>query len=399
MHSELAEKQDRKSFMKKVLMVASVASMIGQFNLPNIEILQDMGYQVEVACNFKKGSTWSGKMVAELKQKLKEMSVRYFQIDFSRKTTDVASNVKALWQGEHLVKRNQYEFIHCHSPIGGVAARIAGRMNHTKVIYTAHGFHFFKSAPIQNWLIYYPIEKFLSRWTDTLITINHEDYNRARDHFHAKNVEYIPGVGVDTSRFKGCTVTKEEKRKQLGIPDTAFVLLSVGELSYRKNHQVVIRALGEIEDPSVYYVIAGKGEDYEYYKQLMEKIGIADRLLLLGARTDIDELCVMADVFVHPSVREGLGIAPLEGMAAGLPLISSYVNGIKDYTGDGVSGICVTDPLDVEEMKRAILRMRDDPRLRESSSFNNRKIVEKFSLSASRGVMEEIYIKICGGGV
>lgn len=167
-----------------------------------------------------------------------------------------------------------------------------------------------------------------------------------------QTVEKIPGVGVDVSRFKDCNVTKAEKRKELGIPENAFVLLSVGELSSRKNHQVVIKALGEIEDSSIYYVIAGQGEDYENYKRLADDVGIGNRLILLGARTDVDELCVAADVFVHPSVREGLGIAPLEGMAAGLPLISSYVNGIKDYTEDGVSGVCVQNPLDVDEMKK-----------------------------------------------
>lgn len=385
--------------MKKVLMLASVASMIGQFNIPNIESLQGLGYQVDVACNFKSGSTCTDETIAEWKRQLKKMGVQCYQIDFSRSVTDVVSNMKALWQVEHLLDRNQYEFIHCHSPIGGVVARIAGKIKHTKVIYTAHGFHFFKGAPKKNWMIYYPVEKFLSRWTDTIITINHEDYDRAKKKFHAKKVEYIPGVGVDISRFKGCTVTKPEKRKELGIPGDAFVLLSVGELSSRKNHKIVIKALAEIADSSIYYVIAGKGEDYDYYKKLAGEAGIGEKIILLGARTDVDELCVAADVFVHPSIREGLGIAPLEGMAAGLPLISSYVNGIKDYTENGVSGICVADPLDVNEMRKAILRMRDDAGLREKASNNNKEIVEKFSLAASREKMEEIYCMANRGGV
>lgn len=381
--------------MKKVLMLASVASMIVQFNIPNIEILQKMGYQVDVACNFKAGSTCSDEMIAELKRKLRKISVRCYQIDFSRSITDAVSNMKALWQVEYLVGKNHYEFIHCHSPIGGVVARIVGKLKNTKVIYTAHGFHFFNGAPKKNWLLYYPVEKFLSRWTDTIITINHEDYNRANKKFHAKKVEYIPGVGVDTSRFKGCTVTKSEKRRELGIPEDAFILLSVGELSSRKNHQVVIKALAEIANSSIYYVIAGQGEDYENYKKFAENAGIEDQLILLGARTDVDELCVAADVFVHPSIREGLGIAPLEGMAAGLPLISSYVNGIKDYTEDGVSGVCIKNPLDVEEVKNAILRMLGDEELRTSCATNNQKTAEKFSLAASQKVMNEIYEKNC----
>lgn len=384
--------------MKKVLMLASVASMIGQFNISNIEILQEIGYQVDVACNFKTGSTCSDETITELKRRLREMSIRCYQIDFSRRVTDVVSNMKALWQVEYLLAENQYEFIHCHSPIGGVVARIAGKIKHTKVIYTAHGFHFFNGAPMKNWMFYYPIEKFLSRWTDTIITINHEDYNRAKKEFHAKNVEYIPGVGVNTSRFRGCAITKSEKRKELGISEDAFVLLSVGEFSSKKNRQVVIKAVEEIADSSIYYVIAGQGEDYDNYKKLAKDVGIEEQLILLEARTDVDELCVAADVFVHPSICEGLGIVSLEGMAAGLPLIFSYVNGIKDYIEDGVSGVCVKDPLDVEEMKNAILRMLNDEELRTSCAANNRKKVEIFSLAASRKVMNEIYEKICEGG-
>lgn len=199
---------------------------------------------------------------------------------------------------------------------------------------------------------------------------------------------------MDITRFKGCTVTKEEKRVELGIPQDAFVLLSVGELSSRKNHQVVIRAISEIQDNAIYYLIAGTGEDGEKYAELAENGNVAERVLLLGARTDVDELCAAADVFVHPSVREGLGIAPLEGMAAGLPLIASYINGIKDYTEEGITGCCIQNPLDVTEMKNAILKLKNNELFREECGKKNIEIVEKFSLSASKATMAEIYAEI-----
>lgn len=386
--------------MKKALMNASVASMIYKFNMENIEILQNMGYQVDVACNFGKENPISEEEIANFRKILKRKHIRVMNTKCPRSIFAIKDMMLTYQQLKRIADREHYDLVHTQSPIGGVICRLAfrdARKNGTKVIYTAHGFHFFKGAPIQNWLIYYPIEKFCSRFNDVLITINKEDYDLAKKHFHMQTVEKIPGVGVDVSRFKDCNVTKAEKRKELGIPENAFVLLSVGELSSRKNHQVVIKALGEIEDSSIYYVIAGQGEDYENYKRLADDVGIGNRLILLGARTDVDELCVAADVFVHPSVREGLGIAPLEGMAAGLPLISSYVNGIKDYTEDGVSGVCVQNPLDVDEMKKAILRMRDDADLRENVTVNNKKTVEKFSLEASKNVMNEIYEKFEGG--
>lgn len=166
--------------MKRVLMLASVASMIDQFNMPNIALLQKLGYEVDVACNFIEGNTCSDARVAELKQKLQDMHVRCYQIDFARNIKHMGQNMRALRQVEGLMKQNGYAFCHCHSPIGGVVARIAGHRTRTKVIYTAHGFHFYQGAPVMNWLVYYPVEKMLSRWTDVLITINHEDYKLAK---------------------------------------------------------------------------------------------------------------------------------------------------------------------------------------------------------------------------
>ena len=181
-------------------MLASVASMIDQFNMPNIALLQKLGYQVDVACNFIEGNTCSNARVAELKQKLQDMHVRCYQIDFARNIKHMGQNMKALWQVEGLMKQNTYAFCHCHSPIGGVVARIAGHRTRTKVIYTAHGFHFYQGAPVMNWLVYYPVEKMLSRWTDVLITINHEDYKLAKKKFKMKKLTYVPGIGIDTQR-------------------------------------------------------------------------------------------------------------------------------------------------------------------------------------------------------
>lgn len=380
--------------MKKVLMNASVASMIYRFNMDNIEMLEKMGYTVEVACNFNKiENPIKEEEIEKFRRILRENKIRFYETDCPRSVFSFSKMIKTYKQLKIIIDNGDYELIHTQSPIGGVICRLAARnarKNGTKVIYTAHGFHFYKGAPILNWLIFYPIERVCSRFNDALITINKEDFNRAKK-FHSPKVEYIPGVGVDITRFKACNVTKEEKRHQLGLSDDALVLLSVGELSSRKNHQVVIRALGEIKDKSIIYMIAGNGEDYENYKTIAKDLDIETQVILLGARTDVDELCVAADVFVHPSVREGLGIAPLEGMAAGLPLISSYVNGIQDYTEDGVTGCCIKNPLDVSAFVQAIKRMKYDLVFRKECANMNKIIAEKFSLDNSRNEMRKIY--------
>jgi len=226
--------------------------------------------------------------------------------------------------------------------------------------------------------------------TDVLITINKEDYERAKKHLHAKKTEYIPGVGVDVEKFAVCSVNKKAKCHELGIPDDKFILLSSAEQKKKKNHRLVIDAIGKMQNQDIYYLIAGQGILREEYEQRIENYGLKKNIILLGYRTDIDELCEIADCFVHPSVREGLGIAPLEAMASGLPLISANVNGMKDYTDNGISGYCI-DPYSKEEMIKAICKMFDDRVFREKCGSNNIRIVQKFSRDKVNKIMNTIY--------
>lgn len=377
------------------LMIAHVASMIDHFNMPNIKLLIELGYSVHVACNFKSGSSCDDAEIESLKAKLDSLGVTYTHIDFERSPFSF-KNLTAYKQLKNVFNENHYDLVHCHTPMGGVLGRLAAkkyRKSGTKVIYTAHGFHFFKGAPLKNWLLYYPVEWFCAFWTDELITINKEDYARAQRHMHAKHVTYIPGVGVDLKKFSPKLPdekAKKNKLRELVIDDDKFILLSVGELQSRKNHIVVINALCELKNPDIVYLIAGVGELHDQYQEVIDKNGMTDNIKLLGYRTDIPELCEIADCFVHPSVREGLGIAPLEAMACGLPLISADINGIKDYTEDGVTGCCV-NPRSVEEMKSAILRMYEDKAFRDECRKNNLEIVKTFSIENSMQIMKKIY--------
>ena len=321
-----------------------------QYNISNIDTLITLGYKVDVACNFVKGNTCSKEQIKDLKQRLTEMNVGFYQIDFTRNVMNFPQDMKAYSQVKKLVLKKKYDFIHCHSPIGGVIGRAVAHEVGIKVIYTAHGFHFYDGAPKKNWIIYYPIEKLFSKWTDILITINKEDYSRAKKKFYANKVVYIPGVGLDTEKFEQCNIDRRKKRELLNIPDDGFVLLSVGELQNRKNQRTIIEALETLHNLKIYYLVVGKGELREEYEQLIKTYDLQNNIKLLGFRTDIAELCKAADCFIHPSVREGLGIAPLEAMASGLPLISSYINGIKDYTENGVSGCCIKDPTNEEHI-------------------------------------------------
>lgn len=379
--------------MKKMLMLASVASMIDQFNMPNIEILQKQGYEVHVACNFEKGSTCSTERIADLKKRLAEMNVQYFQIDFSRNVLKINEVVKAYQQVKKLCMQERYGFIHCHSPIGGVIGRLVGHATNTKVIYTAHGFHFFKGAPLINWLIYYPIEKWLAHYTDVLITINHEDYERAKKKFKGPKVVRIPGIGLKIKDIFDKKVDKYKIRKQIQIPQDAFLIISVGELNSNKNQEIIVKAMGKIRDNNLYYVLCGIGSRKKYLEKLSEKMGIKNNVRFLGFRKDVIDLCKAADVFAFPSLREGLGMAALEGMATGLPLITSDIHGINDYSIERISGY-KCHRKNVKDYVKAIKNIMINKELREKMKAHNMDAVKEFDINKTNAIMEEIYSKM-----
>lgn len=369
---------------KSMLMLASVASMIDQFNMNNIGILLSLGYKVTVACNFKVGNTCSDKRIKELKEELKELRVKFYQIDFDRNVMNLQQNMEAYKQVEKLVKLQRYDFIHCHSPIGGVIGRIVAHETKTKVIYTAHGFHFYDGAPKKNWLLYYSIEKALSRWTDILITINKEDYDIACKKLCARRTIYVPGIGIDIKRFKNIPTHKMIKRAELGIDDRDFVILSVGELNDNKNHKVIIEALNRMnESDKCVYVIAGEGINKELLERQAEASNV--NLRLLGYREDIPELLKLSDVFVLPSLREGLNVSLMEAMAAGLPCIAGKIRGNVDLLPEEY---CI-EPTSVEkwvERLRAVM-MCDRHQV---GAKNEQKIVD-FSVDKVNEKMKHIY--------
>lgn len=342
---------------KKMLMLATTAAMIEQFNKNNILILEKMGYEVHVAGNFLVGNPISEEKLEAFKLWLEQHNGKWFHIPSTRKPTDMKNNVTAYRKVVELIRSYGYEFIHCHTPIGSVIGRIAAHVTHTKIIYTAHGFHFYKGAPLINWLLYYPVERFLSRWTDVLILINQEDYQRAKNTFHAKRTEYIPGIGIDLEKFKNGSIDKDEKRKSLGLNNGDVMLLSVGELIPRKNHEMVIRAISKLKNPSIKYFICGKGEIKEYLENLILTLNLQERVFLLGYRQDISELCQCADLYVFPSLQEGLPVALMEAIACRTPVVCSNIRGNTDliknqdyiFNTDDIEELCKCISMSIEK--------------------------------------------------
>lgn len=376
--------------MKKVLMVATVAPMIGQFNMNNIQLLQDMGYAVDVACDFKDRSVWTKERIDKFVKQLKDSSVGYYQIDFSRKMTKLGRHIKSYKQLMRLLKENNYNFVHCHTPIASVLSRIAAHKQGVKCIYTAHGFHFYHGAPLMNWILFYPIEKFLSGWTDILITINQEDYKRAKEKFHAKKVEYVPGVGIDLCKFASNANDIDKKRNELGVKSDEILILSVGELNKNKNHEIVIRAIYALDNPKIRYFIVGKGDLKDYLENLIRQLELESQVRLLGFRNDVAELYQASDLFIFPSKREGLSVALMEAMASGLSCIVSDIRGNRDLIDENGGILC--NPFIEENFTNAINIIIDNSEKREKWGHYNKNKIGNFTIKKVRKRMKNIYL-------
>lgn len=381
--------------LKKVLTVASVVSFIEWFNKENIDFLNsNLGCEVHIACNFDYMEDTDIERTQKYIEKIKNEGVILHNIHFARNPIN-KDNLYAYRQLKKIIDENYFDMIHCHTPTVSVLTRLASkntRKKGTVVMYTCHGFHFHNASSKKNWLVYYPVEKIMSHYSDYIVTINKEDFNRAKT-FYTKNVRYIPGVGVDISHIKSLLINRDTYKESIGIPSKAIMLLSIGELIERKNHEVIIRALGKLQRKDIYYVICGKGPLQEHLINLANELGIGSNVCFLGFRRDIPELCNTADISVFPSKIEGLGLAGIEAMAAGVPLVSSNVHGILDYVIDGKTGYACS-PNDVDGFAMAIDLLASDEELRKSMKEACIKAVEPFEIRNALRVMWDIYEEI-----
>lgn len=380
--------------MKNALVVVNLAGFLC-FLWNDLKLLKDSGYKVSVACDGKLGN---GSLAREI-EILEKEGIDFYQVDFDTKNPFNKKNINAYRQINKILNEKKYDVVHCHTPIAGILTRLASikhRKKGSTIIYTSHGFAFTDKTSKKSWLIYFNIEKFMSRFTDIIITINNEDYINAKK-MNCDQVFYIPGVGVDTRKYRDILVDRDKYRKSIGIDENTIMILSVGELSQRKNHKVVIEAIGMLKDKEKYsYVICGKEVGNSGIRDLLietaEKHNV--KLILLGHRYDIPQITKCADLSIIPSIREGLGLAGIESLSANIPIIGSDVQGIRDYIQDGVNGY-LCNPYSAEEFSIAIKKLENSI-LREKMKNIGFESVQKFDIEESKKEMKKIYSKFIG---
>lgn len=330
--------------MKKVLFTATEDSFMFAFQIPYLQYFKNEGYEVHVATNGSEKIPYCDKKIT---------------VPFERNPFKI-KNLRALKQLKKLIDTEKYDLIHTHTPVGSVITRIAAKKarknHHTRVIYTAHGFHFYKGAPLKNWLMYYTVEKKLAKYTDDLITINKEDYEIAKKKFKT-NVHYIPGVGIDPKKFdiKMSEKDKEKFRKSLGLKKEDFVIIFPAELNQNKNQIVLIEAMKKLvkKHPKIHLLLPGRDSYNGQYQAIVAKENLDNNIHFLGFRKDIPKLLKISNISVSSSLREGLPVNIIEAMYSGLPIISMKCRGMEDLITDKENGFIINQN-DVDGFVNAI---------------------------------------------
>jgi len=380
---------------KKALFIATVGGFVTQFEMNNVSLLQQMGYEVHSAANFLEP------MYCVKEQELKEKGVILHQVDIAKSPFVWKENSRALKQLCKIVKTEGITLIHCHTPVGGLLGRLTGILcagEDLKVTYTAHGFHFYQGAPWMNWVFYYNVERVLAHYTDVLITINEEDYMRACRFKLRKNgkVYKIPGEGLHIEAWEPATEKRrKELRRKLGIGEDTFFILSVGEINGNKNHREVVQLMPDLKkrmpDRKFFYGICGDGFCHEELQELVDSMGLQKDVKLYGYRVDVPDFLACADCFVFPSIREGLGMAALEALSMGVPVVAADNRGTREYMRDGINGfVCdVGRPgsfVDAIE-KVCCLSAEELSAMR----AEGRKMAKKFDLKNTDAIMANVY--------
>lgn len=364
--------------MKKIMFTATVDSHILNFHLPFLKYFKENKYEVHVATNGY--------------EKIPYCKFKHV-VSFARNPFKF-SNIKAVFQLKKIIKNNKYEIIHTNTPMGSVVTRLAAIGSNARVIYTAHGFHFYKGAPLINWVIFFPVEWILSFCTDTLITINMEDYNLAKKYFHTC-VKYVPGIGLNEEKFD-FKMSKKEKnlfRASLKLNDDDFVMIYVAELNKNKNQGWLIKTLCNFlkNNKNVHILLPGKDSINRKYEKLVDRLELNKQIHFLGFRKDISKLLNISDLSISVSKREGLPVNIMEAMSAGLPIVALDTRGVRDLIINDKNGFIIKN----NDKEKFIYKINSiyyqKELLTKKFKKTNKSLIKNYSLEKIMKLMIEIY--------
>ena len=365
--------------MKKILYITTLSRTINAFLVPHIEMLIKEGHKVDCACNIDH----------DLNKVIENKCENIYNLPFSRNPLD-PKNLKAYKMLLDIQKKNNYDIVHVHTPIAAIYGRLLKlKFPNIKTIYTVHGFHFYKGASKLNWIIYYPIEKFMASLTDVIITMNEEDYNRALT-FNIDKVYKVNGVGLDLNAYKSNSTSLAQYREEFGLKEEDFVIAMIADVNKNKNHKQIIDAIEHLNKKDIKLICAGEGILLDSIKEEIEKRNLQDNIKMLGFRKDIDKIISVCDIGVLMSYREGLPRNIMELMSAKKTVIGTNIRGIKDLIEDEKTGYLV-EVGDYKTTANKIEKLYNNKNLLKELSDNCYCFIKKYDINNVLKDLKEIY--------
>lgn len=373
---------------RKVLFLATVYTHLAAFHIPFMRLLQEKGFEVHAAASSAQGR----------REDVERAGVICWEIPFARSPYSPA-NIEAGRRLKALLKEHYFDLIHVHTPVAAFLGRyLAKKTGQGAVLYTAHGFHFCKGAPLHNWLLYYTAERLAAPWTDGLIVMNGEDYeNACRMGFQPdQNLFYVHGVGVDLSCYANSPSSGGCIRSELGLSASDIVVTCVAEMIPRKNHMFLLEAwerlAARLSDCHLLLVGTGKLIGSLQDKVVKERI---PRTYFLGYRRDVPHILSKSNIVVLTSRHEGLPRCIMEAMAAGKPVVATNVRGNRDLVENGRTGFLV-ELGDVPGLAAALEKLLVDSELRTAMSAAGREKIQDYALEKVLVEMSNIYDRYLG---
>lgn len=364
---------------KKILVLCTSDNMVTQFLLPHIKFMEDAGNTIEIACG--KSGYWFNDLV--------KMGYTVHELPCSR-SVFTKKNIKAFLMLEKIVKEKKYDLIYCQQAIGGMRGRLVGRKCKIPVIYTTHGFSFYKGCSLKAKFLYKPAEKYFAKFTDVLVTINDEDFEAAKK-MKKNNVFKVSGIGYDPKKYQN-QLPRAEARKMLGIADDEILVCTIAEYIKRKNYKTMLKTMAKLPK-NVKFIACGTGVLFDKMKKYVKKLHIEDRVFLAGYRKDVNNVLAASDIFFLPSYSEGLTLSIIEAMNFGLPVVTSDVRGNRDLIENGKGGyVCGAD--DSGKFAEKIMTLANNPGLRKQFGEYNKNQCDKYTLEKVLKQLEEVYSHI-----
>jgi len=370
--------------MKKVLYIATSDIHLEVFHLPYIKWFNENGYCIDLAAENRNNILFPN-------------TNHFFNILFPRSlfSRELFKSYKEL---KRVIHQGQYHLIHCHTPIPSFLTRLAARHSRkkgTKVLYTAHGFHFYKGAPLVNWVLYYTAVYILSYYTDGIITINKEDYGYVHEKMLNKESYCIKGIGINTLKFQGYPKQKSNiLMKSIGVDKTDFILLYIAEFINRKNHKFIIECIKSLKEriPTVCILFVGSGPLVNEMVALSKDLGVEKYIRYLGFQSNVEQFISIADIGISSSRHEGLGLGLAEEMFCSLPVVATFDKGHKELIDNGINGFMYAHG-DKNGFVDYVVKLYNSPSLRMCMGREAHKKAQDFTIDKSLISMEGIYNK------